>query len=88
MVEQHPLYKAVEASAASSASYGYGSFVETVAVYLKTFIDSPEERLALITAALAAYDRFISPRLGPLVGPVLREVVSSVINRLLTQLGS
>lgn len=87
-VESHPLYKAVEASAASSAAYGYGSFVETLNIYLKTFIDTPEERQRVVEVALVAYDRFVSPRLGPVVGPLLREFVGAAVHRILASLGS
>lgn len=84
----HPLYKAVEASTMASASYGYGSFVETIAVFLKKAIDTPEERAQITAAALLAYDSFIAARLGPVVAPVLREVVGTVINNLLKNLGT
>ena len=87
MYESHPLYKAVEASTAGSASYGYGSFIETLAVYLKTFVDTPEERQRVVDVALAAYDKFLAPRLGPMVGPVLREFVGAAVHQLLANLG-
>jgi hypothetical protein len=86
--EAHPLYKAVEASAAASASYGYGSFVETIGLYLKKQIDTPEERDQVLKAALLAFDHFIAPRLGQLTAQSLRPVISAVIGNLLINLGA
>jgi hypothetical protein len=82
----HPLYKAIEASSASSAAFNFDGFIGTLTVYLKKQIDTPEEREKVTAVALMAYDHFIAPRIPAVPAAALRSVVGTVINNILSQL--
>jgi hypothetical protein len=82
----HPLYQAIEASTASSASYNFDNFVGTLAVYLKKQIDTPEEREKVVSVAMMAYDHFIAPRIPAVPAAALRTVLGPIINNILSQL--
>ncbi len=78
------------ANAAGASSVG--TFLMTVLNYIgsfvKTSIDTPEERQRIKDAVLAAFDSYVAPSLGPMVRIAIRMSLDAIVTNALETFGS